>query len=302
MKGSTKQLGGIPCPGCPIYSHIPDEQFRFPSCELCHWPAIGVGSTHVWRCAYCRHWNEHGLLRPRVSAVLLRLADTDPAARQLAIADARYGRYLLPPSRPSPRSRTPGRPEPGPLPGVTGWTAGPTRPNRIGAPRWTAAPGRATLPWLETAPGRAAPARTAVPDRVSMPARVAGPDRVAVPARVAGADQVAVPARVAAPGRRRVAGPERAGRPVYARATVAGLPVLIVGGDRPYPYPLGLAEDDPEPCAFGSRATRIACPCAQIAPCLHGQALYAHVVAPIVAPPLPAGTAPCAATLSRCAC
>src|SRR6266567_4495190 len=53
MKGSTNQLGGIPCPGCPIYPHIPDGQFRFPSCELCHWPAIGVGSTHVWPCAFC---------------------------------------------------------------------------------------------------------------------------------------------------------------------------------------------------------------------------------------------------------
>jgi hypothetical protein len=71
---------------------------------------------------------------------------------------------------------------------------------------------------------------------------------------------------------------DRAGRPVFARATVASLPVLIVGGDRPYPYPLGLAEDDSEPCAFGSRATRIACPCDQPAPCPHGQALYAHVV------------------------
>ena len=71
---------------------------------------------------------------------------------------------------------------------------------------------------------------------------------------------------------------DRVGRPVFARATVAGLPVLIVGGDRPYPYPLGLAEDDREPCAFGSRATRIACPCDQPPPCQHGQALYAHVV------------------------
>jgi hypothetical protein len=89
---------------------------------------------------------------------------------------------------------------------------------------------------------------------------------------------------------------------VYARATVAGLPVLIVGGDRPYPYPLGLAEEDPEPCAFGSRATRIACPCAQFAPCLHGQALYAHVVSTILVPPVPAGPVRLAAAFSRSAC
>ena len=265
MKGSTKQLGGIPCPGCPIYPHIPDEQFRFPSCELCHWPAIGVGSTHVWRCAYCRHRNEHGLLRPRVSAVLLRLEDIDPCARQLEVADPRYGRYLVPQIRPSP-GQAPWHPGPGTLPGVAGWTAGPTRPNRTGAPRWTAAPGRAAVPCPDVAPG-----------------------------------PVATPGRITASGRRRDAGHERAGRAVYARGTVAGLPVLIVGGDRPYPYPLGLAEDDPEPCAFGSRATRIACPCAQIAPCLHGQALYAHVVSTIVAPPVPAGAGQRAA-LSRSAC
>src|SRR6266536_457891 len=212
MKGSTNQLGGIPCPGCPIYPHIPDGQFRFPSCELCHWPAIGVGSTHVWRCAYCRHWNQHGHLRPRVSAVLLRLADIDPAARRLAVADPRYGRYLLPRTRPSPCDlRSPWRPGASALAGPSGWTGG--------------------------------------------------------------------------AGRRPVAGPARAGRPVYATATVAGLPVLIIGGDRPYPYPLGLSEHDPEPCAFGSRATRIACPCDQPAPCLHGQALYAHAVTLVAAPP-----------------
>jgi hypothetical protein len=232
MKGSTNQLGGIPCPGCPIYPHIPDGQFRFPSCELCHWPAIGVGSTHVWRCAYCRHRNQHGHLRPRVSAVLLRLADIDPAARRLAVIDPRYGRYLLPQTRPSPCDlRTPWRPGASALAGPPGWTGG--------------------------------------------------------------------------AGRRPVAGSGHGGRPVYARATVAGLPVLIIGGDRPYPYPLGLSEHDPEPCAFGSRATRIACPCDQPAPCLHGQALYAHVVtlvatppAPVAAPPGTAANAPCTLALS----
>jgi hypothetical protein len=229
MKGSTNQSAGIPCPGCPIYSHIPDEQFRFPSCELCHWPAIGVGSTHVWRCTYCRHWNEHGLLRPRVSAVLLRLADLDPAARRLEVVDPRYGGYLLPRSRLGPcQPQTPRRLGATAPAGVSAWTGG---------PRWRRAPGR-----------------------------------------------------------------DRVGRPVYAWATVAGLPVLIVGGDRPWAYPLGLAEHDPEPCAFGSRATRIACPCDQHAPCLHGQALYAHVVAPIAAPPVPSARALHAGALSRSAC
>jgi hypothetical protein len=177
MKGSANRLSRIPCAGCPIYPHIPDEQFRFPSCELCHWPAIGVGPTHAWRCAYCRHWNRHGELRPRVNAVLLRLAGIDPAARLLEVVDVRCGRHLFPRVRPIGRSRLAWRPD------------------------------------------------------LSPP------------------------------------------------------PVLIVGGDRHYPYPLGLAEHDPEPCAFGSRATRIACPCDQPAPCLHGQALYAHVVTPIAAPP-----------------
>jgi hypothetical protein len=99
------------------------------------------------------------------------------------------------------------------------------------------------------------------------------------------------------PGRRRVAVEDREGRPVYARATVAGLPVLIVGGDRPYPHPLGLAEHDPEPCSFATRATRIACPCDQPPPCLHGQALYAHVVAPAV---VPTGLVPSAGELVPC--
>jgi hypothetical protein len=243
MKGSANQVDGIPCPGCPIYRHIPDTQFRFPSCELCHWPAIGVGSAHVWRCAYCRHWNEHGQFRPRVSAVLLRLADVEPAAYRLDVVDPRYGRYLLPRTRPSPcQPRAPWRPGIAALAGAPGWPGVAGRPDGIGG------------------------------------------------------------------SGRRVAGRDRAGRPVYARATVAGLPVLIIGGDRPYPYPLGLGEHDPEPCAFGSRATRIACPCAEPAPCLHGQALYAHVVAPDTppaAPTAPAAPAPPVSStlaLSRSAC
>jgi len=77
------------------------------------------------------------------------------------------------------------------------------------------------------------------------------------------------------------------GQPVYARATVAGLPVLIVGGDRPYPHPLGGNEPAPSPGSLSSRPTRIACPCDQASPCLHAQALYAHVVSRV--PRLPPG-------------
>ena len=250
MKGSTNPLGGIPCPGCPIYPHIPDEQFRFPSCELCHWPAIGIGSRHVWRCAYCRHWNEHGLLRPRVSAVLLRLENIGPAARRLDVVDPRYGRYLIPQTRHSPcQPRTPYRPEIPALSGASRWPGG-----RGGT-------GGGVAHGSGTGHGGAA----------------------------------------GGGGWARGAGRERAGRTVWARAAVAGLPVLIVGGDRPHAYPLGLAEQDPEPCSFGSRATRIACLCDQPPPCVHGQALYAHVVSP-AAPPAPAGQALSAAALSRSAC
>jgi len=103
------------------------------------------------------------------------------------------------------------------------------------------------------------------------------------------------------PTRHRAAMCDRTGRPVYARATVDGLPVLIIGGDRAYAHPLGLAKRDPEPCSFGTRATRIACPCEQPPPCLHGQALYAHVVSPATAPPVPARLAPpTALTSSGC--
>jgi hypothetical protein len=190
-----------PCPGCPIYPHIPDRELRFPSCELCHWPAVGVGRVHRWRCAFCRHLNEHGNLRPRVAVALLRLATLDAAALRLEVADARCGHFPAPPRplahRPRIRRRANGPP------------GGCRRP----APRIV---------------------------------------------------------------RRRA--PNRGGQPVYARAAVAGLPVLIIGGDRPYPHPLGGNEYAQSPGSLGSRATRIACPCDQPPPCLHAQALYAHVV------------------------
>jgi len=191
-----------PCPGCPIYPHIPDRELRFPSCELCHWPAIGVGRVHRWSCAFCRHVNEHGSLRPRVSVALLRLASVDATALRLEVADARYGYYLASP------------------------------------PRWAAY-------------------RPRIHRRANRP--VSGCRRPA-------------PRMV----RRRAPAGNR--QPVYARATVAGLPVLIIGGDRPYPHPLGGNEPAPGFSSLGSRATRIACPCDQPPPCLHAQALYAHVV------------------------
>lgn len=252
MESSAIRPGGILCPGCPIYPHIPDEQFRFPSCELCHWPAIGVGAVHVWRCAYCRHRNEHGLLRPRVIAALLRLADIDPTARQLDVVDPRYGRYQILRPRLSPcQPRIPGQPG----------TPGPT----------------------------ATPGRMGTGDSMSL--GLTALRRTVDSARTGAGGSVG-------PRRHRAAVRDRVGRPVYARATVAGLPVLIVGGDRPYPHPLGLAEHDPEPCAFGSRVTRIACPCDQSPPCLHGQALYAHVVSPPAAPP-PAPARPAVSALAE---
>jgi hypothetical protein len=190
-----------PCPGCPLYPHIRDRDLRFPSCELCLWPAVGLGRVHVWRCTSCRHVNEHGSMRPRVSVALLCLATVDPTALLLEVADARCGRYLAPPPRIAHRPRI---------------------HRRVGGP----------------GSGRTRPASRMVRLRPS----------------------------------------PSGGRPVYARATVAGLPVLIVGGDRPYPHPLGRNEHASGPGSLGNRATRIACPCDQPSPCLHGQALYAHVV------------------------
>jgi len=237
MKRAANHHDGGPCPGCPIFPHIPDGQFRFPSCELCHWPAVGAGPAHAWRCTACRHWNEHGHLRPRVAAVLLRLADLDPAALRLEIVDPRYGVYLA--------ARA---------------TCQPCPSNTWRRRRAVAFRGRR----------RAATPRQRGPG--GLRGRRLGRERGAEPSG-------AGPSGSTGPGRHRGAAHDRAGRPVFARATVDGLPVLIVGGDRTFPYPLGLAEDDREPCAFGSRATRIACPCGQPPPCLHGQALYAHVVA-----------------------
>jgi hypothetical protein len=201
--GRSRSAG--PCPGCPIYPHIRDRDLRFPSCELCHRPAVGVGGAHVWRCAFCRHPNEHGSLRPLVSVALLRLAAIEDAALRLPVDDARCGRYL------------------------------------------------STPPWPVTR-------RPRIRSRAGGPGGLSGPGR-----------------RPAARVVRRRPGPLQV-RPVYARAAVGGLPVLIVGGDRHYPHPLGGNEPVGVHRPLSSRATRIACPCRQRSPCPHAQALYAHVV------------------------
>src|SRR6266536_2102142 len=158
METSTPPAGRVPCPGCPIYPHIPDEEFRFPSCELCHWPAVGIGPVHAWRCAYCRHLNAHGGVRPRVTTAMLRLADIGTAARRLEVDDPLYGRYLVPRPRLGPCQLRP-----------------PIRPQHAAT-------------------------------------RCGGPH--------AGVFRHRFPPR------------DRTGRPVYARATVAGLPVLIGRGGR----------------------------------------------------------------------
>jgi hypothetical protein len=194
MERSGARPGGIPCQGCPIYPHIRDEEFRFPSCELCHWPAVGIGLVHAWRCAYCRHRNQHGQVRPRVAVTMLRLADLDPAAHQLEVVDVRYGHY---------------------------------------------AAGRAGLALVEPHPA----GQQAHRDPDGCPGAVA--DLLLI-TRESGAPFRNFDSR----SRELRRGPPssgRAGRPVYARATAGGLPVLIVGGDRPYPHPLGLSEHDPSP-------------------------------------------------------
>jgi hypothetical protein len=67
-------------------------------------------------------------------------------------------------------------------------------------------------------------------------------------------------------------------RPVYVRGRVAGHHVLLVGGDRADPYPLGLAEHWADLRSVGRWVTRVSCPCGTPAPCVHAQALYAQVV------------------------
>jgi hypothetical protein len=77
-------------------------------------------------------------------------------------------------------------------------------------------------------------------------------------------------------------------RPVYARAVVAGWPVLLVGGDRLGPVELCRGEQAhekvwPPHAASAIVATRVACPCGGPPPCLHAQGLYLRVAQAIPA-------------------
>ena len=48
------------CEGCPTVPGVPDHAMRYPTGEVCRWPAVGIGQVHAWHCRFCRHWNEHG--------------------------------------------------------------------------------------------------------------------------------------------------------------------------------------------------------------------------------------------------
>jgi hypothetical protein len=186
---------GNVCAGCPIVPGVPDRAIRYPTCELCRWPAVGVGPVHAWRCSFCRHWNEHGSRRPRCAAVVLQLRRVSDAARELVgIA----------------------------IPLVFGY------PSPRGAKVWRDAAGN------------------------SQGAAVRG----FVESRRLRRDR----------------------RPLYVRGRVVGHQVLLVGGDRADPYPLGLAEHSADLRSVGRWVTRVCCPCAQAPPCVHAQALYAQVV------------------------
>ena len=71
------------CPGCPMVPGVPDHAMRYPACEVCRWPAVGLGQVHAWHCRFCRHWNEHGSARPRSAAVVLQLRRVSRPAREL---------------------------------------------------------------------------------------------------------------------------------------------------------------------------------------------------------------------------
>ncbi|HZD67350.1 MAG TPA: hypothetical protein VFA45_00050 [Actinomycetes bacterium] len=186
---------GNVCAGCPIVPGVPDRAIRYPTCEVCRWPAVDAGAVHAWRCAFCRHWNEHGASRPRAAAVTLQLRRVSDAARELVgIA----------------------------IPLVFGYHA------PQGAEVWR---------------------------------------------DVAGNTQGAAVRGFVESRRLR-----RDRRPLYVRGSVAGHHVLLVGGDRAAPCPLGLAEHWADLRSVGRWVTRVACPCGTAAPCVHAQALYAQVV------------------------
>jgi hypothetical protein len=71
------------CSGCPMVPGVPDHAMRYPTCEVCRWPAVGIGRLHAWYCSFCRHWNEHGSSRPRSAAVVLQLRGLSQPAREL---------------------------------------------------------------------------------------------------------------------------------------------------------------------------------------------------------------------------
>ena len=227
---------GNVCAGCPIVPGVPDRAILYPTCEVCRWPAVdggfgglksearggapdrmagpsvsppmdrgsgrprrsapvGAGRVHAWRCAFCRHWNEHGDSRPRSAAVMLQLRGVSRAGRELAgIA----------------------------IPLVFGYPA---------------------------------------------------PDGAEVWRDVAGNTQGSAVRGFVESRRLR-----RDRRPVWVRGRVAGHHVLLVGGDRADPYPLGLAEHWADLRSVGRWVTRVSCPCGGAPPCVHAQALYAQVV------------------------
>jgi hypothetical protein len=190
---------GNVCAGCPVVPGVPDRAVRYPTCEVCRWPAVGLGTVHAWRCAFCRHWNEHGGRRPRSAAVVLQLRRVTDAARELV--------------------------------GV------------------------------------------AIPLAFGYPAAHAEVWR-----DVAGNTQGAAVRGFVESRRLR-----RDRRPLYVRGRVVGHQVLLVGGDRADPYPLGLAEHSADLRTVGRWVTRISCPCGTPHPCVHAQALYAQVVGVIEA-------------------
>jgi len=191
---------GNVCAGCPIIPGVPDRAILYPTCEVCRWPAVDAGPVHAWRCAFCRHCNEHGGRRPRTAAVMLQLRCVSAAGREL-VGTA--------------------------IPLVFGYIA----------------PGD-TAVWRDVAGN-------------TQGAAVRG----FVESRRLRRDQ----------------------RPVYVRGRVAGHHVLLVGGDRADPYPLGLAEHWADLRSVGRWVTRVSCPCGAAPPCLHAQALYAQVVGVIEA-------------------
>jgi len=94
----------VTCPGCPVIPGVVDRAVRWPSCELCRWPAVHLeGARHAWRCRVCGHANEHGHQRPREAVVRLRHRQLDPALLLAQVDGAQFGYPRVPrPGRRSP--------------------------------------------------------------------------------------------------------------------------------------------------------------------------------------------------------